>query len=65
MFYTKRKDTTTTTTQTRPPLDAKKLTHHLTLSRDIDDQRIMQCDWRRGTTGHTQLKVVVSNSTFL
>ena len=32
------------------------------LSRDIDDQWILQSDWGRSTTGHTQPKVVVSNA---
>ena len=29
--------------------------------RDIVDKRTLQYDWTRGTTGHTQLKVVVSD----
>ena len=33
-------------------------------SRDIDDQRILQYDWTRHTTGHIQPKVVVSNPSF-
>ena len=28
-------------------------------SKDIDDQRILQSDWTRGTIGHTQPKEVV------
>ena len=35
------------------------------LSRDIDDQKILQSDWIRGTTGHTRSKVVVLDNTFL
>ena len=31
----------------------KKLRHHLILSRDTDDQRILQSDWIRSTSGHT------------
>ena len=34
------------------------------LSQDIDDQRIMQSDWRREATPHTQPKVVVLDATF-
>ena len=34
------------------------------LSREIDDHRILQSEWTRGMPGHTQLKVVVSNTTF-
>ena len=34
------------------------------LSTDINDQRILQSDWARGTTGRTQPKVVVSGATF-
>ena len=33
--------------------------------RNIDDQTILQSDWTRGTSGHTQPKVVVSEATFL
>ena len=33
-------------------------------SKDIDDQRILQSDWKRNTTGHTQPKVVVSDAAF-
>ena len=32
---------------------------------DIGDQRILQHNWTRGTTGHTQPEVVVSDATFL
>ena len=42
-----------------------KLRYHLALSPNIDDQRILQTDWTRGTTGHTQPKVLVSGPTFL
>ena len=39
-------------------LHAKKVNHQLIPSTDIDDQRILQSDWR-GTTGQTQPKMVV------
>ena len=42
----------------------KKLRYQLTLSRDNDNQRILQSDWMRGTTGHTQTNLVVSDATF-
>ena len=32
---------------------------------DIDDQRILQSDWVRGITVHTQTKLVVSDATSL
>ena len=38
---------------------------YLILSRDIDDQRILQSGSTRGTTGHTQPNVVVSDAAFL
>ena len=34
-------------------LHVKNLRYQLIPSRDIDDQRIMQPDWIRGTTGHS------------
>ena len=34
-------------------------------SRAIDDQRILQYNWMRAKTGHTQPKVVVLDDTFL
>ena len=34
-------------------------------SRDFYDERILQFDWMRGTIGHTQPKVVVSDGTSL
>ena len=34
-------------------------------SRDIDDQRIQESDWPKGTSDHTQPKVLVSDATFL
>ena len=36
----------------------------LTLPWDIDDQRILQSNWMRSTTGQPQPKWVVSNDTF-
>ena len=38
--------------------------HHLILSRDIDEQRILQSDWIRSTLCHSLYKVVVSDATF-
>ena len=32
------------------------------LPSDIDDQRVLQSDWMRDTTGLTQLKVAVSDA---
>ena len=34
-------------------------------SRNIEDQRVLQSDWTRDTTGHTQLKVVISDTAFI
>ena len=52
-----------------PSLDdylyAKNIRNHSIPSRDIDDQRILQSDWPRDTTGHTQSRVVNSDTTFL
>lgn len=45
-------------------LHAKKLRHQFVTSRDIVDQRILQSDWTRGTTGHVQQNVVVSDAVF-
>ena len=42
----------------------KKKKYQLILCRDIHNQRILQSDWIRGTPGHTQQKVVVSDATF-
>ena len=42
----------------------KTLRHQLIPSRDIDDQRNLQFDWSRGTTGNTQPKVLVLDCTF-
>ena len=39
--------------------------YQLIPSGDIDDQVLLQSDWTRGTTGHTQPKIVVSDATFL
>ena len=52
-------------------LHAKSLRNCWISSRDIDDQRILQSDWKRGTklylasSGHTQPNVVASEATFL
>ena len=40
-------------------LHAKNLKNQLIPSRDINDQRISQSDWTKGTIGHIQTKVVV------
>ena len=45
-------------------LHAKKLRYQLILCRDIDDQRMLQSDWMRGTIAHTQTKVLVPGATF-
>ena len=37
----------------------------MSLSRDIDYQRILQCDWTGGATSLTQSKVVVSYPTLI
>ena len=39
-------------------------TYKLIASRDTDDQRTLESDWTRGTTGHTLPKLVVSDATF-
>ena len=46
-------------------LQEKNLWYSLIPSRDIDDQRILQSDWTRDTTGNTQLKLAVSDPFFL
>ena len=46
-------------------LHAKTLTDCCISSRDIDDQRILQSDRKKGTTGLTQLKLVASDASFL
>ena len=46
-------------------LNVKHLRLHLIPSRDLDDKRILQSDWTRDTSCHTQLKVVVSDANFL
>ena len=46
-------------------LHAKNLAEFLIFSKNIDDQRILKSDWTRGTTGHIQQKVVVTDATFL
>ena len=45
-------------------LHAKNLRHQLILSKDTDNQIILQFDWVRGTTDHTQPIVVASDPTF-
>ena len=42
----------------------ERLSYQWILSRVIDNQRILQSDWTRGTPGHTQPKVVVLDATF-
>ena len=42
----------------------KNLRYPLIPSRDIDDQRLLQSDWTRGTTGYTQPKMIVRDATF-
>ena len=42
------------------PIQKKKIS---IIFRDTDDQRILNSDWMRGTTGHIQTKVVVSDAT--
>ena len=39
--------------------------YHLIPDRDIDNQRILEIDWPRGTPGHNQPRVVVFNAAFL
>lgn len=43
----------------------QKKWYHLILSRDFEDQRIQKFDWIKGTTGHSQIKKVVRDATFL
>ena len=45
-------------------LHGKYLRCGLILFGDIDDQRILQLDWWKVKTGHTQPKVVISDATF-
>ena len=54
----------TTQLQCEAPLVRRKATmqklgYHLNPSRDIDDQRILQSDLKRGTTVQIQLKVLI------
>ena len=42
----------------------KNLRYRLILSRDINDQRSLQSDWKREKTGHIRPKMVVSDVTF-
>ena len=51
-------------TQMTSLIQARKLRHHLTLSRDNDDQRILRSDWARDTTIHTQSKIRFSDAAF-
>ena len=44
---------------------SKKLRYQLILLRDINDQRILQSDWIRGTSGLIQPKMIVSDVTYL
>ena len=46
-------------------LHAKNRKQGLVLSSDIADQRILQSEWMRETTSHTQPKVIVPSTTFL
>ena len=39
--------------------------YHLLFLIDIDDQRILQSDWTRGTSGHDQRNVLVPDTTFV
>ena len=43
----------------QPYFQNQNLRYILIPFRDIDDQRILQCNYMRGLTGHTQSKVVV------
>ena len=42
----------------------KNLRYRPILSRDINDQRSLQSDWKREKTGHIRPKMVVSDVTF-
>ena len=42
----------------------QKIRNQLIPSRDIDDQRILQSYWTKGTTGHTRPKDLVQDATF-
>ena len=44
-------------------LHAKNIRYQMITSTDVDDQRILQSDLTRGTTGHSQPKVVVVSDT--
>ena len=46
-------------------LHAKNLRGRSIPSLDIDDQRILQSGWMRGTTGYSQPNVVASDAIFL
>ena len=39
-------------------------TNQLFPCRDIDDQRNLESDWPKSTSGHTQPRAVVANATF-
>ena len=45
-------------------LHVKNIRDRSIRSRNIDDQKILQSELKRGTTGHTQPKVVISDAAF-
>ena len=45
-------------------LHAENLRDPTIPSKDNDDQKILQLNWVKGTTGHTQPKQVVLDATF-
>ena len=45
-------------------IHVKNLRYQLIPSRGIDEKGILQSDWKGGTTGYTQTKVIVSDATF-
>ena len=53
-----------TNKQTVLSFHAKKHYDHLILFPDIDYQRILEPDWVKDTTGHTQPKEVILHATF-
>ena len=46
-------------------LHAKNLRDCRIFSKDIDDQRILQSDWKSNKTSHTKAKLVTLDATFL
>ena len=46
-------------------LTAVRKRYLLVPSKDIDDQRTLESNWTRGKSGHTQSKLIVSDTTFL